>query len=466
MSLACSSSTDFHLLQNQLEPHLEFRFQARGLVRAERARVDQLLFEKLRHRRPLLDFRVEIGLGEGRLVAFVVAVTAVAIHVDHHIAAEFLPKIEGQLGDEFHGERVVAIHMENRDLDHLRDVGRIHRRARVFRQRRESDLIVHDHVDGAARAVAVELRHVERLRHDALARESSVAMDEQRQNFAPQFRIAAHPLPRARGSLHDGIDRFEMARVGREANLHLGAILQLPDRAIAEVIFHIAIARHEVGDVVGGKFGEDDLQRFLQEIRQDVEPAAMGHPHANLLDPMMRTAAENRIQDHHERLRALERKAFLPDVASVQKRFERLGFEQRAQDRDLRLARSLALGRPRLEPVPDPVADARVLDVLKFRADRIGVNAFEQRDHFAQRHLAAVEKEFGRHLEVEVLLAEAELAQAQERILRTLVGQRIEPGNGVPERAVGVDESIHSRLKRTLADLRRGCAAAAAAPLR
>jgi hypothetical protein len=52
------------------------------------------------------------------------------------------------------------------------------------------------------------------------------------------------------------------------------------------------------------------------------------------------------------------------------------------------------------------------LDVLKLRANRIGINAFQQRDHFAQGHLATVEKEFGRDLEVEVLFAEAELAQA------------------------------------------------------
>jgi hypothetical protein len=221
------------------------------------------------------------------------------------------------------------------------------------------------------------------------------------------------------------------------------------------MIFHVAIAGDEVRDVVRGKFGEDDLQRFLQEIRQDVEPAAVRHPHANLLDTVMRTAAENRVQDYHERLGALERKAFLPDVTSVEERLERLGFEERAKDGELRLARSLALVRPRLEPVPDPVANTRVLDVLKFRADRIGINAFEQRDHVAQRHLAAVEEEFGRNLKVEVLLAEPKLAQTEERILRTFAGQRIDPGDRVPEGAISVDESVYSRLERPLTDFRR-----------
>ena len=37
----------------------------------------------------------------------------------------------------------------------------------------------------------------------------------------------------------------------------------------------------------------------------------------------------------HERFRALKRKAFLSDVAGMQKNLERFGFEQRPQQRDL-----------------------------------------------------------------------------------------------------------------------------------
>jgi hypothetical protein len=283
----------FHLLQHQLETHLEFRFQAGGLVRAEGSRVDQLLFEKLRDRRALLDFRVEIGLGEGRLIAFVVAVAAIAIQVDHRVASEFMAEIEGELGDKFHRERVVAVHVKDRHLDHLGDVGRIHRGARVFGQGGESDLVVHDHVHRSAGAVTVQLRHVKRLRHDALSGKSGIAVDEQRQNFAALFCIAADSLPRARSSLHHRIDRFEMARVGRQTDLDFRAVLQLSHGAITEVIFYIAVARHEVRDVVSGKFREDDLQRFLQKICQDIEPAAMGHAHADFLDAVPRTTLED-----------------------------------------------------------------------------------------------------------------------------------------------------------------------------
>ena len=54
-------------------------------------------------------------------------VAPVAIHVDHHVAPKLLTKIECQIAHKFHGQRIVAVHMENRRLDHLGDVGAIHR---------------------------------------------------------------------------------------------------------------------------------------------------------------------------------------------------------------------------------------------------------------------------------------------------------------------------------------------------
>ncbi len=134
--------------------------------------------------------------------------------------------------------------------------------------------------------------------------------------------------------------------------------------------------------------------------------------------------------------------------------FERLGFQERAQHGDLRFPRGLALGRTRFEPVQDPIANARVLNVLKLGADRVRINAFERRDHFAQRHLAIVQKELGRDLHIEVLLAEAQFAQTQQRILRPLFRERIETRDGVPEGPIGIDQPIDPRLKRALANLR------------
>ena len=55
------------------------------------------------------------------------AETAITIHIDHKIASELLTKINRHLGGKQDRQRVIAIHVEDWDLNHFGDVGRIHR---------------------------------------------------------------------------------------------------------------------------------------------------------------------------------------------------------------------------------------------------------------------------------------------------------------------------------------------------
>ena len=108
--------------------------------------------------------------------------------------------------------------MKNRRLDHLRDVRAYAERARVRRHRGEADLIVDHDVDGATGAVALELGNVQHFRHDPLACEGCVAMDEQGQHRFALLGSAEFPLPRARLALDHRVDRFEVAWVGSQAD--------------------------------------------------------------------------------------------------------------------------------------------------------------------------------------------------------------------------------------------------------
>lgn len=129
-------------------------------------RLDEVVHERLRHR---------------GVVALVVAASAVADEVDDDVAVELLAVRERQVGDAGHGLRVVAVHVEDRRLDRLRHVGRVHRRASGLRRRGEPDLVVDDEVHGAAGAVATQLRHLQGLDDDALARHRGVAVHEHRE---------------------------------------------------------------------------------------------------------------------------------------------------------------------------------------------------------------------------------------------------------------------------------------------
>src|SRR2546430_1263132 len=104
-----------------------------------------------------------------------------------------------------------------------------------------------------------------------------------------------------------------------------------------------------------------------------------------------------------------------------------------------------------------PIPDASVLDVHKLGADRACVDVFQRGDHLAQRHLPVAEKEFRRNVKIKILFTESEFAEGQEWIFSPPVRQRVKACNRVPERAVGVNESVHPRLQRTLATFGSSC---------
>jgi hypothetical protein len=118
--------------------------------------LDQPLGVELQRGLLGLDLLVHDRVGEHGLVALVVTEPAIAEHVDHHVLAELLAELGRDLGGVHHGLRVIAVHVEDRRLDHQRDVRRIGRGAREMRRGGEADLVVHDEMDRAAGAVPAQ----------------------------------------------------------------------------------------------------------------------------------------------------------------------------------------------------------------------------------------------------------------------------------------------------------------------
>ena len=63
-------------------------------------------------------------LRERRLVALVVPVLAVAAQVDERVAMEPLAEVDREIDDLRDGLGILAVDVEDRDLQHARDVGR------------------------------------------------------------------------------------------------------------------------------------------------------------------------------------------------------------------------------------------------------------------------------------------------------------------------------------------------------
>ena len=129
--------------------------------------------------------------------------------------------------------------------------------------------------------------------------------------------VTSNPLPSASRSFDNSVDRFEMARICRKTNFHLRAGCEFSHGPIAEMIFHVAIAGDELRNVILAELGENNAERFLQKIREHVQPPTVRHAHANFLNTSGRTFVKDRVENHHQRFGALDREAFLADVTRV-----------------------------------------------------------------------------------------------------------------------------------------------------
>ena len=170
-----------------------------GVLGGDHAFGDQPVGVELARARMLVDLLVHQRLRDHRLVGLVVAEPAEADEVDEHVLVEALPVVERELGGEQARLGIVAVDVEDRRLDHLRDVGAVERAAHVARiGRREADLVVDDDVDRAAGVVAARLRHVQAFLHDALPGDRGVAVDQHRQHLVAARVAGAGAGARAR----------------------------------------------------------------------------------------------------------------------------------------------------------------------------------------------------------------------------------------------------------------------------
>ena len=216
-------------------------------------------------------------------ILLVMPVLAIAPEVDHHVAVKFLAERDCQPRRVNACLRIVAVHMEDRRLDHLGDVGGIRREAPLTRQRREADLVVHDHVDRPARAVVRKLGQTQGLVDDALPAERGVAVQHDGHDAGSRGVIAQVILLGAHDADDHRVHQLQVAGVVAERDVDL-PITDDAVLGIAQVILHIPVAIAFLVGLCGPlKFPEDDLVRLVEDMGQDVKPAAMRHPQDNFL---------------------------------------------------------------------------------------------------------------------------------------------------------------------------------------
>ncbi len=223
------------------------------------------------------DGPVHQWLGVTRVVTLVVSVAAIAPHVDHDVLVEPLAVLERQPGHAHARLRVIAVDVEDRRLHGLGDVAAVQRGAGELGCRREPDLVVDDQVDRAADAVSGDVAHRQRLGDDSLAGERRISVDEDRQHGVGPGRFSA-VLHRPRHPDDDRADGLEVARVGGELEVDVGAARADVLARRPEVVLDVAGALHRVGIEIALELTEDGVVALAHDVGQHVEPAAVGHP--------------------------------------------------------------------------------------------------------------------------------------------------------------------------------------------
>ena len=299
-----------HLGEDPLELLLVVLEDLLGLLEGDVATTDQRLGVELAHRALLLDQVVHQRLGVRRVVALVVPATAVADQVDDDVLVERLAVLEGQPGDPDAGLGVVAVDVEDRRLHHPGHVGAVERGARRGRRGGEADLVVDDHVDGAAGAVAAQLGEVQRLRDHALAGEGGVTVHEQRQH-RERLALVEHVLLGAGDALEHRVDGLEVRGVRRDRDLDLVAGVGEELTLGAEVVLHVAGALHRPRVDVALELAEDLAVALADDVGQHVEPAAVGHPDGDLVEAGLGGRLADLVDQRDRGLAALEAEPLL-----------------------------------------------------------------------------------------------------------------------------------------------------------
>ena len=309
-------------------------------------------------------------------------------------------------------------------------------------------------MDRPARGVAGKLRHVEDFGDYSLSDKGGVPVDQYRNDLLAIGRIVKHPLSRARLALDHGIHGLQMARVCGQVDLDFVAGRGLPDVPISEVIFDVAVSTDRIRSEVSLEFVEDDVQRFVENIGQDVQPSPVGHAHDDLLDAAPLAVLNEGVQGQDQGFATLQGKA-LAAVLGMEKVLERFSLVEFSEDiaMDGRIGPEGSVAG--LEFVEDPRALARVLNMHELCPDGPAVDGFQLANHVAQLHLPAFLEEAGRDRQIEFLFVEAELFEGQERVGSLEDVQRIEVCDGMAERAVGVDEGLHAGGEAIVCDCSR-----------
>ncbi|MNZ44518.1 hypothetical protein D3C78_621510 [compost metagenome] len=410
------------------------------LLLAEHTGANQGVGVQLTGSALLGDLLVHQRLGATRLVSLVVAATAVADQVDDHIALELHAVIDGQLGNEQYGFRIVAVHVEDRRLDHLRHVGAVLGGACIFLAvGGEADLVVDHDVDGATRLVSTGLRHLEGFHDHALPRERGIAVDGDRYDFVA-IAVIATVLTGTHGAFHHRGNDFQVGRVERQRQVNFTAGgHDVGGEAL--VVLHVTGAQFH--DLLAFELVEQVARVLAEGVDQHVQTAAVGHADDDFLGAVGAGALDDLVDHRDQALAAFQTEALGARVFGTQVLLQALGRSQTLEQVRARFSGEVRTATHAFQTLGEPVALLGIDDMHELGANAAAVGAFQAVDDLAQGRLFLADIQLtGAEGGIEVCRGQAVMIDRQVSRRGALPeAQRIETGGLVTTQAVGQDQT-------------------------
>ena len=224
---------------------------------------------------------------------------------------------------------MLGIHVHDRNLESLREIARIMRRPAVDRISRESDLVVDDDVKRSADAISAEPRHVERLRHNALAGKRGIAVDAHREHT----RSSRHSLPseltcRARATpCRTGFTNSRWLGFGISATSTSRPLgdFRVPVAPRWYFTSPVSLSGIRCG-VLPLELPEDRPVRLAEHVSENVDASAVRHRDARLPRALRRGRLDRDVEHRNQDVRALDRESLVALIHPAKESLESVDF--------------------------------------------------------------------------------------------------------------------------------------------
>mmetsp|Transcript_20594 Transcript_20594/g.40459 ORF Transcript_20594/g.40459 Transcript_20594/m.40459 type:complete len:537 (+) Transcript_20594:1324-2934(+) len=348
----------------------------------------------VKNARGLLDDLVHVRLSEEGLIHLVVAVAAVANHVDDNIRVVLVTVVSGDLEDVRNGLGVVSVHVEDRTVESTTEVSAVASGAALTRISGETDLVVNNDVNAATSLVVRESAHVHGLVYDTLATESGITVDKHRHG-AVALLVVVVVLLGAGLTDDDRVNSLKVGRVGSERKLDLATVGVLALVSHTQVVLDITTdsvvittETLEHGLVLNTKtleLEEDLVEILANHVGDDVKAATVRHTDNDILNSVEGSLVDEGLETRDEGLSTLETEAFSSVPLGGQEGLPHDGEGQTLEDlKTLLLGEAILDGVRLLEALTDEVALFAVHDVHVLETDIATVGLLERAEDLAE----------------------------------------------------------------------------------